>query len=110
MIESELLIFSNISLRADINCNGQKQQTMPYNVKSIPSSCSLNIPGKVSYHPNKIFKYNLNFTHFVRNYTSKFAEPEVEWLKLRFCKKLDHVPTFWTHYQNSFASYFDLLI
>ena len=79
---------------------------MLYNVKSIPVSCSLNIPDKVSYHPNKIFKYNLNFTHFVRNYTSKFAEPEVERLKLRFRKKLDHVPTFWTHYHNSFAPYF----
>ena len=79
---------------------------MLYNIKSIPVSYSLNIFCKLSYQPSKISKYNLHFPHFVRNYTSKFAEPEVERLKLRFRKKLDHVPTFWTHYQNSFAPYF----
>ena len=106
LIENELLIFSNSSVKADIVCNSRKQQTMLYNVKSIPVSCSVNIPDKLSYHPSKIFKYDLNFTHFVRNYTSKFAEPEIERLTLRFRKKLDHVPIFWTYYQDSIAPYF----
>ena len=79
------------------------QQAILQSVHSIPCSCSIYIPGVISYHPSKIVMYHMNFTHFVRNFTTEFAESEAKELHLKFRKTLDHVPSFWFYYHDSVA-------
>ena len=70
------------------------QQAILQNVNSISSSCSINILGAVSYYPSKIVMYHMNFTHFVRNFITEFAESEAKELNLKFHKTLYHVPSY----------------
>ena len=108
VVGSDIIIFTNVSLKAEITCKDQMQQTVLVNVHSVPHSCSINIPGVMSYHPSKIVMYHMNFTHFVRNFSTEFAESETKELHLKFRKPVDHVPYFWTVYHGSVAPYMGL--
>ena len=108
MVGTDIVIFTNRSLKAEVTCKDQMQQTILQNVHSIPHSCSIYIPGVISVHPSKIVIYHMNFTHFVRNFTTEFAESEAKEQHLQFCKPIDHFPYFWSFYHGSVAPYMGL--
>ena len=108
MVGNDIVIFTNVSLKAEVTCKDQMQQTILLNVHSIPHICSINIPSVMSYHPSKIAMYHMNFTYFVRNFSTEFAESEAKELHLKFRKPIDHVPYFWSFYHGSVAPYMGL--
>ena len=56
-VPPHIILFSNVSVRLTIICDGKTRQTILHNVQAVASGCEIRIPDTFTYVPSKLLEY-----------------------------------------------------